>query len=50
MSAPSIVVTEKLHKILKDFKEGEGISIRKQIEFLVKESPRYKDYVKEASK
>lgn len=44
MSAPSIVVTDKLHKVLKEFKEKEGISIRKQIEFLVKESPRYKEY------
>ena len=39
-----------VHKIMKAYKEKEGVSIRKQVEILIRESPRYKDYVKEAAK
>ena len=49
MATPSINVSDSLYKILKTFKEKEGIFIRKQIELLVKESPRYKGY-REATK
>lgn len=49
MAEGVVHIPEHLHKILKAYKKGEGISISRQIEFLIKESPRYKGY-REASK
>ncbi len=50
MTEAVIHIPEKLHGILVAYKKGEGVNIRKQIEILVKENPRYADYVKEASR
>jgi len=46
MAQPAIIVSVKTHEIMKNFKEKEGISFIKQIEILIKESPRYKGYIK----
>lgn len=46
MTEQAVTVTDKTHEILKAYKEKEGINIRKQIEILIEESPRYKDYKK----
>lgn len=47
MAEQAVTVTERTHDILKAYKEKEGMNIRKQIEKLIEESPRYKDYRKE---
>lgn len=49
MAEGVVHIPEHLHKILQAYKKGEGVSLYKQIEFLIKESPRYKGY-REASK
>ena len=49
MAEAVVHIPEPLHKILTAYKKGEGINISKQIEFLIKESPRYKGY-REATK
>ena len=46
MAQPAIIVSEKTHEIMKKFKDKEGVSFIKQIEFLIKESPRYQCYIK----
>ena len=49
MAEGVVHIQEQFHKILLAYKKGEGVSINKQIEFLIKESPRYKGY-REVSK
>ena len=49
MTEQAVTVTDRTHDILKAYKEKEGINIKKQIEILINESPRYKGY-REASK
>lgn len=49
MAEGVIHIPEHLHKILQAYKKSEGISLCRQIEFLIKESPRYKGY-REAAK
>jgi len=44
MAEQAVTVADRTHEILKAYKEKEGINIRKQIEILINESPRYKDY------
>jgi len=46
----AIKMPDEVHRIMKEYKDKEGVSIRKQVEILIKESPRYKNYVKEATK
>ncbi len=49
MTEQAVTVTDTTHDILKAYKEKEGVNIKKQIEILIKESPRYNDY-REAGK
>lgn len=46
MAEQAVTVSDRTHEILKAYKEKEGINIRKQIEILIVESPRYKEYRK----
>ncbi len=50
MKEGAMKIPDYVHEVMKAYKDKEGVPIRKQIEILIKESPRYKNYVKEATK